>query len=616
MGRTLTNTLMALSTLLLCAACVDDMTGAVSADGTAQTTPTTYLQINFTAHPGNSTRAYNPLGGENGNDTETGQDNENKITSADIFLYKSNQGVNEPDGSTAVTLVEFNDEDFSSPTTTGDNGYITITSSTKDVVGISRGTYHILAVANPIDDLSGLGTLDDVREYIEKKAWNDTYESFLMSSANDDDASVYLDYNTEANPAQATVEVERMAARVDYRTSSTSLVVDDYPEATVKITGAALVNNLNAGSYLLKRVSTGKDGTVTYLGEEEIDEEAVYPENTATNYVIDPWTDDKGYSSTITIDGETKTIADIYEVYYPGYAYLDEQQNPSYWKKLMKAGDEITVEETGGEEVTWNRIGYTMENTTYQEKTSKEYATGVVFGATFYPASGTVEAGFYDGFTYDYDTPGTFFKWNGTLYATLEDVMAAAYPSTPQFTTDKFENTITSCSTWGELTAFAESLRDDDPTGYKAYLLGLAEGHEGTDEFAYTAVNDVLWEDFVGDKCGYKYDESKNEVNLNQFIDTKSYDTRAILARLSYNTLSTYEDGRCYYTWWIRHCNNGNDKTNGVMEYAIVRNNIYKLTVTSVSTIGGDIPQEGIQVDVTVKDWVYDSETHDETVDM
>ena len=44
------------------------------------------------------------------------------------------------------------------------------------------------------------------------------------------------------------------------------------------------------------------------------------------------------------------------------------------------------------------------------------------------------------------------------------------------------------------------------------------------------------------------------------------------------------------------------------MEYAIVRNNIYKLTVNSIYSLGGEIPEddenEGIILDVYVNDWL------------
>lgn len=47
-----------------------------------------------------------------------------------------------------------------------------------------------------------------------------------------------------------------------------------------------------------------------------------------------------------------------------------------------------------------------------------------------------------------------------------------------------------------------------------------------------------------------------------------------------------YMQGYCYYPYYIRHANNNNDNEMGVMEFAIVRNNVYKLTINSVAQIG------------------------------
>lgn len=71
----------------------------------------------------------------------------------------------------------------------------------------------------------------------------------------------------------------------------------------------------------------------------------------------------------------------------------------------------------------------------------------------------------------------------------------------------------------------------------------------------------------------------------------------------------------CYYKYWIRHMNNNNNEDMGIMEFAIVRNNVYKLTVESVSKLGDptdeidpDNPDETskmyLKVNVTILPWV------------
>ena len=62
--------------------------------------------------------------------------------------------------------------------------------------------------------------------------------------------------------------------------------------------------------------------------------------------------------------------------------------------------------------------------------------------------------------------------------------------------------------------------------------------------------------------------------------------------------VNVFENGICYYTWWIRHSNNANDD---IMRYGIVRNNWYQLTVNSIKGLpsGGD----DIVIIVAVEPW-------------
>ena len=57
-------------------------------------------------------------------------------------------------------------------------------------------------------------------------------------------------------------------------------------------------------------------------------------------------------------------------------------------------------------------------------------------------------------------------------------------------------------------------------------------------------------------------------------------------------------------TYWIKHADDGDDTAFGTMEYAIVRNNLYQLTVTSVSGIGDPQPGDSeLTIEVAVRNW-------------
>lgn len=530
-----------------------------------------YVSLSFASQQSTPTRS-NPTGGEQGDEDETGQDYENKIKSAVAFFYQGNNGVNS-DGSTkimAVATFNFNVESYTEPGNGIDRTYTT----TPQQVDLDDGTYNVLVVANPgADWWTGQSlTLADVRNHIQTTAWTASesgYSDFVMTSAAD--ATLTLNSNPENNPAKATVNVERMAARLDYKAEASYPCTDPaYPNATVKITGAALVNNLTAGSYMLKRVASTVDGVPTYLGNETPDA------GVQTNYVLDPWTADKtSANNSFTIGGEVKTAEDLYGEWFGNISQDPNYQDPNYWADYVQPGTEVTV---GTEK--WQRIGYTLENTTAAEEAGKRYSTGVVFKAKFNPQG-----------VANYQGGATFFALGTHLFASMEDMMTYVYGA--DFS--QFDDKIDACTDWTAVKNFAASLLDNDPSGYKAFLQGQDEAQD------LAQVKESLkWSAYMLSNCGYS--ASLNETYKVE-LDQNGIVTRNALQ--SYG-VRTYEDATCYYTWWVRHSNDNNDETKGIMEYAIVRNNIYKLTVNSIYSLGNDVPgeDENIILDVYVNDWL------------
>lgn len=530
-----------------------------------------YVSLSFASQQSTPTRS-NPNGGETGDGLETGQDNENAITSAVAFFYQGDKGVNS-DGNTSINAaVSFTVGNYTTPGNGIDRTYTT----SPQQVDLKNGTYNVIVVANPgADWWTGKSlTLDDVRNHIQTTAWTASgsdYSDFVMTSAAD--ATLTLNSNPENNPAKATVNVERMAARLDYKAEASYPCTDPaYPNATVKITGAALVNNLTAGSYIIKRVADDVNGTnPTYLGDETLDA------GVQTNYVLDPWTAGKtSTNNSFTIGSETKTAKDLY-----GEWFGNISQDPNDWAAYVQPGTEVTV---GTEK--WQRIGYTLENTTAAEEAGKRYSTGVVFKAIFHPQG---VANYQDG--------ATFFALGTHLFASMEDMMTYVYGA--DFS--QFDDKIDACDNWASVKTFAASLLDNDPSGYKAFLQGQDEAQD------LAQVKESLkWSAYMLSNCGYS--ASLNETYKVE-LDQNGIVTRNALQ--SYG-VRTYEDATCYYTWWVRHSNDNNDETKGIMEYAIVRNNIYKLTVNSIYSLGNDVPgeDENIILDVYVNDWLLlDPET-------
>lgn len=546
--------------------------GDIIPGGGATTPASSYVSLSFITPPQVSTKA-NPNGGENGDGTEAGQDYENAITSVAAFFYKGN--VNSEGTTRVLATATFNTVHY----TTGATGIDRVYTTAAQQINLDNGEYNVIVVANPGSDWwsNRTLTLADVRDHIQTQAWTTTgteYSDFVMTSAGD--ATLTLASNPENDPAKVTVNVERMAARLDYQAQASYTCTDEqYPGAIVEITGAALVNNLTAGSYLIKRVADDVNGTnLSYLGDET-------PESgIQTNYVIDPWTAAKtANNNSFTVNGVAEQPASA--LY--GTWFGNKSDDPNWWAGYVQPGTAVT---SGGE--TWQRIGYTLENTTAAGETGSRYNTGVVFKAKFHPQG-----------VANYRDRSTFLALGNHIFASMEDMMTYVYGA--DFT--QFDNKIDACASWTDLKTFAASLLDNDPSGYKAFLQGQSE----TQDFTAAVKESLKWKAYMLNKCGYSasMDGANYAVNLDQ---------NGIITR---NTLQpfgvrTYEDATCYYTWWVRHSNDNNDNSNGIMEYAIVRNNIYKLTVTSIYSLGDEVPGEdkNIILDVYVNDWLLlDPET-------
>ena len=524
--------------------------------------------------PGMQTRS-NPTGGENGDGHEAGQDYETYIEDIMLLFYQGTNGVNSPASTSIKKIMYFSRADMI------DDG------ETEPVrVGLPGGEYDLLVITNTGDLRSQLQgkNLGEVRDYLQKTAWTEQqgkYSRFVMSSNGHTEDKVTLcgeNYRAET-PATAVVEVERHAARIDMQLKYDLYDVNDETsgKAYAVVTGALIVNKLNAGSYMLKRVQASNAttggyalaNTREYLGLE-------LPEfgDHQINYVIDPWSfqktivniDRNVFNPTAPGEGSS-SLSSLYANYLTSYGTSTKNWpfEPGFGEKI---GD-------------WYRIGYTLENAVENDEQSRFINTGVVFKAAYVPENYLV-----------YDTEGkvtgakptgaeeafTFFAYEGKIYQTAEAVMAAFMPKGVNY----LFNYSFAGFTWANVQHYIEGIPDNDPTGYKNYLLRQLGGKVLTATLTTAEAEALSWETFMWKEYGYSYDNGVLKVNQN------NKDTRRLLARYG---LHTYVDGVCYYPYWIRHSNN-NDDTKGIMEYAIVRNNIYKLRLNGIYGLGYDIPYE------------------------
>lgn len=129
-----------------------------------------------------------------------------------------------------------------------------------------------------------------------------------------------------------------------------------------------------------------------------------------------------------------------------------------------------------------------------------------------------------------------------------------------------------------------------------------------------------------GKKTVYKSLETlKTALKADKMIEnpTTWKGTDAEIAQCKARKFTKAADGKFYtwYSYWNRHRDNGNNNVMGKMEFAVVRNNIYKLTINSVNSLGypeeptgnsvwkpaGETPDElplMLDIKVKVSDWV------------
>lgn len=521
-----------------------------------------YAYVSLTIHTGttgNVTRS-NPTGGEDGDGYEKGQDYENSVNNLTLFFYPATLG----DGGVNRDNVNFTAKVYI--TNPAPNGNMedgtqpidkTFTVGPVKVDGLKTNQqYHVLAVANAGDKTS-ITSLDALRSATVSTVYTATtstegatsYSNFVMASEGDEHPELDISYeNSETNPAETTINLERLVARVDYQVgdnADTDFEIDGR-QITASITRAFLVNTYNQDTYVLKRVATDIGETPEYLGKE-----------TYNNYVIDPHTSAK------TLDAAS-TNASWYDHYFPGL----NDGNSEEWESWLIVGDEVKDPDT---QEAWLRLGYPKENTSSVDAQGKYYSTGVVFEAEY-----NLGAGF--------TTGETFFLVNGTtLFAMLEDAMNA---HDSDFESGRVFSS--SADPYAELQAYMGVLEDNDPAGYKAFLQTAKE--TDTDWTVYE------WANYKTNQLGYDTEGNPTAATRKELHDRVT----------GPNKTETFLNGRGYYTYWIRHNygNKDNEVSGLPMENAIVRNNIYKLTVRSIKEIGNDVPgDKTLDILVAVAKW-------------
>lgn len=575
---------------------LEDLDG--TAPGTSGSGVPAYVSLRLTApSPSSALKRANPAGGETGDGSETGQDNENAVRTVTAFFYPGTGDFSSLSNSSVLAIVHFGeDQVYPSTVPTADGEAVYATESVE--VDLEPGAYKVVAIVNGGEEVEGWGTtaqidLNYLRQRARTSAWTAPenggsvadYSDFVMTSEQEATITIEEGNSNPETPAETKIFVERLAARVDYCPGGDFTLTKGTDGAnysgTITIEGLALANNLAQGEYYFKRVTdqstiTGADPV--YLGAETTDPATGLP----SNYVLDPWTHlkleenkDQALFPVSPEPGSTGSLS-AEGLYAPGHYFpTDCQNNAAFWSANAVQGIALDADANGD---TYYLAAYTMENTLPADAPLEYYATAAVFKAKFAPAG---LDGYEDGYT--------FFDYAGVLYVDLEDLMrtyhGAAYEAS--------QTAIVGAAGWAAVRTAASSLTANDPTGYREWLIAQVPA----DGFGTPDPANLTWAYYMDTEIGYSktadagaVTDRNNKVTQNELIQ---YGVR------------TFYRSRCYYTWFLKHAEDGDDQAQGVMEYGVVRNNIYKLKVTSVRDLGGMVPEEDnqLRVSVYVNDW-------------
>lgn len=361
--KTITHSLLALLLVMSFASCASDTTSDLplpSKDMKA------YLQVKVTVDGSGDTRASRaakgPQGGEEGDGRETGINHENDVNSLTVLLYKSEENDLSDDNAIidyVYTFTGLNKE------TTSSGKDATYTTGPREIdAAIVGKNYHVIVIANADDMTSKCKgqKIKDVRDLqMSKVCTRDAditkFSNFIMSSKED----AKIDFSTEGseiNPYLVTVDIERLAARIDIIPNAT---YDDTNQGYYynvmdgtnvvggfKLESVTPSKVMTSGEYLIKRVSSDVAvSSVTYFGEELMDATS----KASTNYVVCPWTKDRKGLTLSNAEGP----ASLYNV---KKTTSTSTTDPSYI------------------------LDYVMENTTTDNE--EAYSTGLIFKGKYY----------------------------------------------------------------------------------------------------------------------------------------------------------------------------------------------------------------------------------------
>lgn len=579
-----------------------------------------FAQLTLQLPEGTRSATVDPDKSTNGN--ETGKDYENNVDELYVILAT---GEGAGDAMTYKYLTSANssaiqDASQKAPTFSLQFQSQDLETYAKDITAGNTGTVYVFAFCNPTADLktaiTGLAAGTDLSTATALEAaledadkdnlpWAQanrfTMTNALIASAQIPDFQTLIQtHNTKAKALSlGTVKVERVVSRFDFQEKPVDAItgekntyiikdnVSGLSMAYVQVDGMALFNEAKS-FYYLPRVSANENWTNPVLCGQEL----------INNWMISP-----NGAAKFAFAANPEDYSTIADNYYYNFNTLPQALNYSW---ITNTEDENDW--TGAAGTNYYIWRYATENTMPTNAMKNGITTGVCFRAEIHALSDEQ----LNNITED---PNVAPADNIHPAVALRTAMASG-KAIYAYTTNSAqpENNVmlgTAKDVWKYAYTHASSdIRAKFIAAFEAGAFTVTRNGvavtAAADLFPAPAA-DLSFETIVAttEVEGVTANGAANKLNENNF--TVYTPTKDEAGNNHYYV---------YYRYYNRHNDNGNPATMGAMEFATVRNNIYKLKVNTIAGFGlpGDLPtppdtndetpEVYFKVSVQVLDWV------------
>lgn len=464
--------------------------------------------------------------------------------------------------------------------------------------GFLMGNWEVVSRALPMD-------LDDWDHH------RTAADAFNLSGTNHNSAD---DVDNSAEQGRGAIKVERAVARFDFKDGSGNnntynVIMASQPKPDsetdetekvcmiqVELSRMCLVNMSNK-FYYLRRVSSdgldasnGLDASSKLCGKET-------PTGGATPYLVGPYYDT--FHKDITNNFNSSPYFNF--PFFNDKGILDADNNSRWYVSNIK---DVLAHDTDNYEKEYHIWRYVTENVIPTPITNQQNAisTGIVFkgkmkatdalqnttaetypdGKILYEAIANTNA----------DSP-IIYSFDGILYAGWENIRKAVIREAVTITYNQADNSTEVIINRNHPLYLAVYGKD---LTYEEQACGM-----GQFDYTYKVIGEKgetsqsgTYKDFpIHPNCADAAWDAWNKATDTDDKANKLKAMRSAVAKVGGITIyqPSNDDSEgwgyyCYYYYWNRHNDNGRPGVMGPMEFAVVRNNVYKLSVDKISRLG------------------------------